>query len=50
MEWRDEGRTLTSPINGVVQQLAVHTVGGIVQPAEALMVIVPENNTLELEA
>ena len=41
---------LTAPINGVVQQLAIHTIGGVVQPAEKLMVIVPEDNKLELEA
>ncbi|KEO89376.1 hypothetical protein EH31_12065 [Erythrobacter longus] len=32
---------LRSPVDGVVQQLAVGTVGGVVQPAEPLMVIVP---------
>lgn len=41
---------LTAPIDGVVQQLAVNTVGGVVQPAEKLMVIVPGDNTLQLEA
>jgi hemolysin D len=41
---------ITAPINGIVQQLAIHTIGGVVQPAEPLMMIVPENNTLELEA
>jgi hemolysin D len=32
---------LRAPVDGVVQQLAVTTVGGIVQPAQQLMVIVP---------
>lgn len=32
---------LRSPVDGVVQQLAVSTVGGVVQPAQALMMIVP---------
>lgn len=32
---------LRSPVDGVVQQLTVTTVGGVVQPAQALMVIVP---------
>ncbi len=41
---------LTAPVAGVVQQLAVHTVGGVVTPAQALMVIVPYDNTLEIEA
>ena len=32
---------LRAPVDGVVQQLAVTTVGGVVQPAQALMIIVP---------
>ena len=32
---------LRAPVDGVVQQLAVSTVGGVVQPAQPLMVIVP---------
>lgn len=42
--------TLTAPVAGTVQQLAVHTVGGVVVPAQQLMVIVPQANTLEVEA
>lgn len=42
--------TLTSPVDGTVQQLAIHTVGGVVTPAQALMVVVPQDNTLEIEA
>jgi hemolysin D len=41
---------LTSPVDGVVQQLAVHTVGGVVTPAQSLMVIVPNDSRLEIEA
>jgi hemolysin D len=47
---RTERQTLTAPIDGVVQQLAVHTVGGVVTPAQQLMVIVPQDQPLELEA
>ena len=32
---------LRSPVDGVVQQLAVSTIGGIVQPAQPLMAVVP---------
>lgn len=32
---------LRAPVDGIVQQLAVSTVGGVVQPAQPLMVIVP---------
>lgn len=41
---------LTAPVAGTVQQLAVHTVGGVVTPAQPLMVIVPTENVLEVEA
>ena len=41
---------LTAPVDGTVQQLAVHTVGGVVTPAEQLMVIVPSDSRLEIEA
>jgi len=33
-----------------VQQLAVHTLGGVVTPAQTLMVIVPSESRLEIEA
>ncbi len=42
--------TLTAPVDGTVQQLAVHTVGGVVTPAQALMVIVPRDEAIEVEA
>ncbi|HEY0028477.1 MAG TPA: HlyD family type I secretion periplasmic adaptor subunit [Allosphingosinicella sp.] len=41
---------LVSPVDGVVQQLAVHTVGGVVQPAEPLMVIVPSGSDIAVDA
>lgn len=41
---------LTSPVDGTVQQLVVHTVGGVVTSAQPLMVIVPRDNPLEVEA
>lgn len=41
---------LIAPVDGVVQQLAVHTVGGVVQPAEPLMLIVPGDGELVVEA
>nr|WP_271585190.1 HlyD family type I secretion periplasmic adaptor subunit [Bradyrhizobium sp. CCBAU 45389] len=43
-------QNLTAPISGVVQQLAVHTVGGVVTPAQQLMLIVPTDSNLEVEA
>jgi hemolysin D len=47
---REKLMQLTSPVDGTVQQLAVHTVGGVVTPAQQLMVIVPRDNPLEIEA
>lgn len=41
---------LTSPVDGTVQQLAMHTVGGVVTPAQPVMLVVPRNNPLEVEA
>jgi hemolysin D len=45
-----QNMTVRAPIDGKVQQLALHTVGGVVQPAEPLMIIVPNDDTLEVEA
>ena len=43
-------QTLTAPVDGTVQQLAVHTEGGVVTPAQALLAIVPADSNLEIEA
>lgn len=40
---------LRSPQNGVVHQLSVHTIGGVIGPSELLMLIVPENDALTVE-
>lgn len=49
-EQRTKLQQLTSPVDGVVQQLAVHTIGGVVTPAQSLLVIVPSDTRLEIEA
>ena len=49
-EERSRRQTLSAPVDGVVQQLAVHTVGGVVTPAQELMTIVPADSRLEIEA
>jgi hemolysin D len=43
-------RVLTAPVDGTVQQLAIHTVGGVVTPAQQLMAVVPADAKLEVEA
>ena len=47
---RAQRNRLRAPVDGTVQQLAVHTVGGVVRTAEPLMVVVPHGVTLEVEA
>lgn len=48
---QDRGRlqTLVAPLDGVVQQLAVHTIGGIVQAAQTLMIIAPHDAPKQAE-
>ncbi len=47
---RHAQQTLRAPIDGIVQQLAVSTVGGVVTAAQPLLTLVPDNAPLELEA
>ncbi len=42
--------TLIAPVSGTVQQLVVHTEGGVVTEAQPLMVIVPDDSPIEVEA
>ena len=41
---------IVAPISGRVNQLAVHTLGGVVSEGQALMMIVPDDATMEIEA
>ncbi|MGF9761190.1 HlyD family type I secretion periplasmic adaptor subunit [Microvirga sp. 0TCS3.31] len=41
---------IRAPSDGFVHQLNVHTIGGVISPAEPVMNIVPMNDKLELEA
>jgi len=41
---------LKAPVSGTVQELAIYTEGGVVTPAQTLMVIVPKESVLEVEA
>ena len=47
---RNDHQTLAAPVDGIVQQLAVHTIGGVVTPAQELMIVVPSTGSLEIEA
>jgi len=47
---RTELQTLKAPVDGTVEQLAVHTIGGVVTPAQTMMVVVPDGSKLQIEA
>ena len=49
-EQRTRLQQLSAPVDGIVQQLAIHTVGGVVTPAQPLLVVVPSDSRLEIEA
>jgi hemolysin D len=46
---REKLTTLTAPVDGTVQQLAIHTTGGVVTPAQVLLVVVPEQAQVTAE-
>ncbi len=41
---------IKSPVNGLVHQISVFTVGGVITTTEPLMLIVPEGDTLVIDA
>ncbi len=41
---------ITSPVHGLVKGLTVNTIGGVIQPGQQLMEIVPLDRKLEVEA
>lgn len=41
---------IVAPISGRINQLAVHTLGGVVSEGQAIMMVVPDDATLEIEA
>lgn len=49
-EEKDRLSRIVAPIDGRVHQLAVHTLGGIVTAAQPLLIVVPDDVTLEVEA
>jgi hemolysin D len=49
-ERKTDEQVLRAPIDGTVQQLALHTVGGVVTPAQQLMIVVPPDSHPEVEA
>ena len=49
-EERQKNLVLRAPVDGIVNQLQVHTIGAVVQPANPLMSIVPADTKLQVEA
>lgn len=41
---------IRAPQDGMVHQLSIHTIGGVVSPGEPIMLIVPRSDTLVIEA
>lgn len=48
-EQRERLTSLKAPVKGTVQQLAIRTTGGVVTPAQTLLVIVPEQAEVNAE-
>lgn len=46
---REKQTQLISPVDGTVQQLAIHTTGGVVTSAQQLMVVVPDSTLVTAE-
>lgn len=49
-EFRTARLQVRSPVSGTVNELQVHTVGGVVTPAQPLMTILPDNAPLIIKA
>lgn len=49
-EDRVKRTTINSPVDGIVKTIAVSTIGGIIQPGQVVMEVVPSDDTLLIEA
>jgi hemolysin D len=49
LSFQNSHQQIVSPVDGYVHELFVHTVGGVVTPAERLVSIVPANAPLKIE-
>jgi hemolysin D len=47
---RENNRYLLSPVDGIVHQLKLHTIGAVVAPADTLLNIIPQNSGILVEA
>ena len=46
---RERLTRLTAPVAGIIQQLAIHTTGGVVTQAQPLMIVVPDSAQVSAE-
>ena len=49
-QWIDGLTTIKAPADGIILEMEIHTVGGVVTPAQTLMKLVPSDSVLEVEA
>jgi HlyD family secretion protein len=40
---------IRAPTSGIIHQLAIHTIGGVIRPGDVIMEIVPDSDDLEIE-
>ena len=50
IQMEKQKQILKSPIDGYVNTIFVHTIGGVVTPAEKIMTIVPKDATMQIKA
>jgi len=50
IEFRNKKQNITSPVDGYVDKLFIHTLGGVITPAEKLISITPKNAPLMIKA
>lgn len=50
IEFKNKKQNITSPVDGYVDKLFIHTLGGVVTPAEKLISITPSNSPLLIKA
>lgn len=50
LQLEKQKQLLKAPIDGYVNTIFVHTIGGVVQPAEKIMTIVPKDAKLQIKA
>jgi len=50
IEFKMRKQVIVSPVDGIVAKIDITTIGGVVQPAQNLISIVPENTPIQLKA